>query len=517
MRSILLMLVILLFAQIAHLQPKHDYNWMFGYEGTDTVNHGIFQINFNPSPVEIKKIPYTGLNTKIYVSNATMSDAEGNLIFYTNGCAIYNADHHVMENGEEINPGDVHDDYCNVIGYPNGKQACLALPWPGSSSRYFLFHQPSEIISVPPFGFDIVCPLLYYSIIDMDQGAGLGKVVDKNHIIVEDSLHTGHITAVKHVNGRDWWVLVPERQSARYHTLIVTPNGVVDTFSQEIGIPFIINAEGTGAAVFSPNGLIYMRYTNRDGVHLFDFDRQTGLLSNFQHIPGTPDIGSFGGAAFSPSSRYLYTISLSDYLYQYDLWSSDIAASKTLVAEYDGYKENNFWSTDFGDMQLGPDCRIYISTNPNTSYFHAIFYPDNPAPSVHFIQRAVKFPAKHTGLAIPPFPNYRLDSIATYPCDSNIVLIPHDPTWVWEQPADTARLQAWPNPSAGDFTLSLPQTAGRLVVFDPLGREVWRRELGGYESEIEVEAAGWAAGQYHCAFVGEDGKVFTTFILIQHH
>jgi hypothetical protein len=506
-----------LFFEISFAQPKHDYIWMFGDEGTDTLHSGLSLINFNQSLIEIKKVPYTGLNTKIYVSNTTMSDADGNLAFYTNGCAIYNTEHQVMENGDEINPGDVHDDYCDAIGYPNGKQTCLALPWPDSSKYYILFHQPSEIISVPPFGFDIICPLLYYSIIDLDQADGLGEVEDKNHIIVEDTLYAGQIAAVKHANGRDWWVLVPERQSARYHTLVVTPHGVVDTFSQEIGIPFIINGEGTGQAAFSPNGLKYMRYTYRDGVHLFDFDRQTGVLSNFQHIPGTPDIGSFGGAAFSPSGQYLYTISLSDYLYQYDLWASDIAASKTLVAEYDGYKENNFWSTDFGDMQLGPDCRIYIATNPNTSYLHVIDNPDNPSLEVNVIQRAVKLPAKHQGLAIPNFPNYRLDSIATYPCDSNIVLIPHDPSWVWEQPATTEKLQAWPNPSAGNFTLSLPRTAGRLVVFDPLGREIWRRELGGYESEIEVEAASWAPGLYHCAFVGEDGRVFTTFILIQHH
>jgi hypothetical protein len=509
------LVLISLFFDISFAQPNHDYIWMFGDEGTDTLHSGLSLINFNQSLIEIKKVPYTGLNTKIYVSNATMSDADGNLAFYTNGCAIYNSEHQVMENGDEINPGDVHDDYCDIIGYPGGKQSCLALPWPDSSDLYLLFHQPHELISIPPFGFDFYFPFLYCSVIDMKKGNGMGEVVEKNQVIIQDTLNPGHITAVKHANGRDWWVLVPERQSARYHTLIVTPTGVVDTFSQEVGIPFLYEGEGSGQACFSPDGLKYMRYTYSDGLHLFDFDRQTGMLSNFFHIPGHPGTWSFGGAAFSPSGRYLYTIDLSDYLYQYDLWASDIAASKTLVAEYDGYKENNFWSTDFGDMQLGPDCRIYIATNPNTSYLHVIDNPDNPPPGVNVIQRAVKLPAKHQGLAIPNFPNYRLDSIPTYPCDSNIVLIPHDPSWVWERPAARERLQAWPNPSAGNFTLSLPQTAGRLVIFDPLGREVWRRELASHEKEIVVEAAGWAPGLYHCAFAGEDGRVFAVMVLVQ--
>ena len=519
MRNISGMLVLLLFAQIAHLQPKHDYNWMFGYEGTDTINHGIFQINFNSSQVKIDKIPYTGLNTKIYVSNSTMSDAEGNLVFYTNGCAIYNANHQVMENGDGINPGDVHDDYCDIIGYPGGKQSSLALPWPDSSDLYILFHQPHELISIPPFGFDFFFPLLFYSVVDMKKGNGLGEVVEKNSIIIQDTLNPGHITAVKHANGRDWWILVPERQSARYHTLIYSPEGIVDTFVQEIGIPFLYEGEGSGQAAFSPDGLKYLRYTFSDGIHLFNFNRQTGVLSNFFHISGHPGTWSYGGAAFSPSGRYVYVISLSRYLYQYDLWATDIEASKTLVAEYDGYKENNFWETDFGQMQLGPDCRIYIATNPNTSYFHVINYPDNPAPSVQFIQRAVKFPAKHLGLSIPPFPSYRLDSIPTYPCDSNIVLIPHDPTGVWERPVEAGRLEVWPNPTTGSFILGLPQSAhhdgfARLLIYDSLGREVLVREVRMVEGEVEVDATNWSSGVYACTLMMENEGVYATIVVV---
>lgn len=485
-------------------QPKHDYNWAFGDEGTDTLNSGLSLINFNESPIDVVKVPYTGLNTKIYVSNATMSDIDGNLAFYTNACAVYNSQHQVMENGDGINPGEVHDDYCDIIGYPNGKQTCLALPWPDLPDHYILFHQPAEIVPVPPNSFEIIRPLLYYSVVDMDQGGGLGKVMEKNHVIIEDTLHSGHITAAKHANGRDWWVLVPERQSATYHTLIVTPEGIIDTFSQEIGIPFLKKGRGTGVAAFSPDGNKYMRYSFSDGIHLFDFNRQTGMLSSFIHIPGTPDTGSFGGAAFSPSGRYLYTVSLSDYLYQYDLWSADIADSKALVAAYDGYKENNFWSTDFGEMQLGPDCRIYIATNPNTSYLHVINYPDNPSPSAGVIQRAVKLPAKHQGLSIPPFPNYRLDSLATYPCDSSIVLIPHDPTPAIEAEGKPQNLRIWPNPTNGVLHFELPNTRHSILfIADVLGREVKRFALSPGQSQVDLE--GLPDGVYFVVWQQENG------------
>lgn len=41
--------------------------------------------------------------------NFMMSNVEGELIFYINGCEIYNVQYQFMENGEGINLGDVYD------------------------------------------------------------------------------------------------------------------------------------------------------------------------------------------------------------------------------------------------------------------------------------------------------------------------------------------------------------------------------------------------------------------------
>jgi hypothetical protein len=509
--SLLTIIMLFLFFQTGYLQPKHDYTWFFGKEGPgpDSLNFGLSYLLFQADEVDIDRIPYqSGQNIKIYVSNATMSDINGNLIFYTNGCSIYNVNHEVMDNGDSINPGKIHDDYCDILGYPNGKQTCLPLPWPDSIDKYILFHQPSEIVPIPPHGFDISRPMLYYSVIDMEQSNdGLGKVLEKNNVIVEDSLHTGHITSVRHSNGRDWWVLVPVRRSALYHTLLLTHEGVIDTFMQEIGIPFIKNAEGSGTASFSPDGQKYMRYTNRDGAHLFDFDRATGVLSNFFHIPGTPDIGSFTGASFSPNGRFLYLASPHTHLYQFDLHAPDIEGSKTLVGEYDGFKLNNFWTTSFGDMQLGPDCRIYITTTGQNKYLHVINQPDNPGVECEFIQRAIKLPTWHNG-TIPPFPNYRLDTLPTYPCDSTIVLIPHDPTGVWERAEEAkGELKVWPNPTQGAINLAYPQDARPPLLLrasDALGREAaLTRLLPGQE---QISLSGLPAGIYLLTLTDGEGR-----------
>ena len=36
---------------------------------------------------------------------ASIADAAGNLLFYTNGLEVYNNEHQVMPNGDDLNPG----------------------------------------------------------------------------------------------------------------------------------------------------------------------------------------------------------------------------------------------------------------------------------------------------------------------------------------------------------------------------------------------------------------------------
>ncbi|MCB0581206.1 MAG: hypothetical protein KDD10_18085 [Phaeodactylibacter sp.] len=67
---------------------KHDYVWMFGYNSNVTSNYpgveGVI-LNYNETPFSVD---YIQTVTNIGVSNATIADTFGNLLFYTNGCQI---------------------------------------------------------------------------------------------------------------------------------------------------------------------------------------------------------------------------------------------------------------------------------------------------------------------------------------------------------------------------------------------------------------------------------------------
>ena len=97
---------------------------------------------------------------------------------------VVNKIHQTMQNGDSI---------VGAAWY----QEMVIVPDPSSSSKYYLF-SAGELS--PIYG-------LFYSQIDLSYNNGLGKVVQKNVQINSDSIADG-ITAVRHGNGRDWWVIV---------------------------------------------------------------------------------------------------------------------------------------------------------------------------------------------------------------------------------------------------------------------------------------------------------------------
>lgn len=105
-----------------------------------------------------------------------------------------------------------------------------------------------------------------------------------------------------------------------------------------------------------------------------------------------------GGIAFSESSRFLYA-SAWDTIYQYDMEAADILASRTKVAEYDGFVGEFGAGIRFFMMQLAPDGKIYFNMpNTNSSYFHVIESPNEKGVACDFRQRGIQFPFLNTFL-----------------------------------------------------------------------------------------------------------------------
>ncbi|MBK7937190.1 MAG: hypothetical protein IPJ82_08885 [Lewinellaceae bacterium] len=318
------------------LSQKHDYVWVSGDSNNpDDTTKGGLVIDFHYTPPH-KYYNYRELNFR--TCNASICDTAGNLMFYTNGCDIAGADDKILENGETINPGYVHQLQCDQDGFYNsGYQSAFILPVPDSTNLYYLFHKRLIVINNP---FDVKSDKLFCSIVDMNLNNSKGKVIAKNVEIMSGSLSIGELTAVKHANGKDWWLVTPKDDSNTFYFFLFTKDGIVDTLEQTIGTVPPVNASGGIQMVFSPDGSKLFRSIPSGPVMVYDFDRENGLFTNFDTIHVAygdwPSIAN--GCAVSPNGRYLY-VSAELRIYQFDLWSDNISASQVTVAIWDGFKD----------------------------------------------------------------------------------------------------------------------------------------------------------------------------------
>jgi hypothetical protein len=496
------------------LAQKHDYIWTSGYDSySNDLRFGGMNISFVSEAVKTDRIErpmniQTGFNV-------AMSDTNGHLQFYSNGCYIANLENDTIENGTGINPGYVHDLKCpgsGSNGYTSGFQSGLALPTPDTVGVYFMFHKRIIYLSVAPY---VLTDQLLYSTVDMNQNSGKGKVTAKNVVAVADSaMGYGGLTAVRHANGRDWWVISPGFVNNNYYLLLVTKNGVAAVKEQQIGDPTPESVEGGGQSFFTPDGKTYIRSNSLNKIRMFDFDRATGTLSNYRRV--NVNFGSYNpigvAAGVSPSGRFLY-VTVRKYLYQLDLQASDIEASQVLLDEWDGYGDPI--ACDFWSVHSGPDCKLYISTGNGSRIMHVVHHPDDLGLDCDFEQRGLHT-STYYGAPFPNFPNYRLKAVGEpfSPCKGYTV--GQDEVVFSPLPA----VSVFPNP-ASEYVKVVPNrplpVRSHWVLYDAYGREVRSERVDGASNCTESDVQGLAGGVYFWSLVSGEGRAVASGKLIVRH
>jgi len=296
-------------------------------------------------------------------SCCTMSDKNGKLLFYTNGGGrvddrdgyVWNAQHEVMEGG---NLGS------KIGGGYSSWQGCLIVPKPDDPTIYYLFtvdELETYLIKDARFPQGKGCSVL---MVDIAANNGKGKVRPIPEKLLTPSFE--YITGTQHGNCIDYWVIV---QSA--HHYIETNADALDSF-----YVFKVSEEGIHPPVISPidNGVEgirdeygAMKMTTDGqqllvGTYLYDFDKNTGLLSKPKDIKVAVQ-SARDPAVISPNNQFLYNFKVGSsgdtafaFLgYQYDLTAADIKASEVEIA-------NKVLEGIFviGTPQLAPDGKIYL-------------------------------------------------------------------------------------------------------------------------------------------------------------
>ena len=506
MKLYIILIGLLFILKSGMTQSRYDYYWPQAIDRDgDVPGVQAFALDFNTRPFEpVLRDSELDLGQ----NNASICDADGNLLMYFNGCAIANGEHKIMPNGTGINAGPFFDDFwerrCDR-GYP-GAQDVIILPDPGNEEGYYVIHSPTSYhpdATDPNFRF--TDDSLQYSYVDMDLGDGLGDVTEKNVSFFEGNFLGDYMTAVNHANGIDWWLVRPVFPSG-FLVHSVNDEGIEFASIQSGPIWDLLYSASGGFTRFSPDGKMYASFSEFDGLYLYDFDRTDGSLSYERHVPFRDEGETFGnGIAFnscewSPNSRFIY-LGASDTLWQVDTWAEPLADGVEFIASRNPTAPDQILPNPFFQvLALGPDCRIYVRGRSSSFEMHIIHNPDEQGQACNFQQRALELPFSSSVGSFPNFPRFRVDEEDK--CDPSIVSAFGEVVYYRRD------LVTYPNPVSNDLTIELPEGVGNgmLYVIDMQGQMVHSQEVSVLTGIMQLSMLSLPVGMYAVEYVPRENK-----------
>jgi len=402
---------------------------------------------------------------------ANISDSEGNLVLFSNNEEFWGLDYQIIPGTEGLNP----EYYVGTLGssLTNG---CIALPWPGDST--------DNLFAV--FYTDEYTRRVRYSLFDKTLNEGRTGLVEgfiDRPVWINPVAEA--ITAVRHGNGRDWWIISRTYLPASDSIILalVDPNGVQLT----LGTPVGFDTGFGGEMSVSPTGerlAVSFSYEGRLRTFgLYAIDRCAGALSLIDTLLPRPGF-RFYSVAFSPNGEIIYTgTTLKHTLFKLSLKDGSLVDS--MIYRFPG---EDFLANFGGQLELASDGKIYLVSN-RISPFHGM--PEFPEflAVIHEPNRGSAYCVFDTfglyleglptvgTLSLPHFANYDLGPLVGSPCDT---LSPQDTTRTgFNQPS--LEFLSWsvnPSISSGSFTVT-GEPASWMVVHDLYGREVltqWHEE-----------------------------------------
>jgi hypothetical protein len=197
MKTYLILIILCPFVGLAQpCETNPDYKraniWHFGAGAGIDFNSG--------SPV-----PITGGQTgHTWEGFSTLCDTGGNLMFYSDGQTVWNKNHDVVENGT------------GLISHISSTQASLFVQHPDNDSMVYLFTTRPNDFSNAGFRFNKI---------NTKSNSGLGSIVEKNQLLLNTS--TEKVTAVKHRNGKDYWIIAHGYTTNSYFAYLLTKEGLI--------------------------------------------------------------------------------------------------------------------------------------------------------------------------------------------------------------------------------------------------------------------------------------------------
>ena len=404
------LIIILCFASFACYAQNRNSVWVFGDSaGID------FTILSNPIPIS------SGMDGR--GSCVSISDSIGNLIFYSYTQAntgdwstlIHSNLNTLIQNGDSITGAAWYNEL-------------TIIPWTKDSNKYFLFSCGLDAPNNEG---------LYYSIVDMNLNNGLGSVALKN-IQLNPNEIADCLTAVKHGNGRDWWLISKlSNATTTYNNRFLKYLIVGDSIFNYAYQDFNDARDGDfQKIIWNSSNDKFMLINTLGYMSEYNFDRCSGTISFFRNIfieQSSNYSRLFWEGAYSPSgdifyvsTNYWFNVDTA-FLLQLNLLSPDIAGTIDTLERFVD-------PIGTGAPRLAPDGKIYFSRpylygfpgfpypdsvrnniNENLSVIHS---PDSLGASCNYQPFSFYLGGKRTYYGLPNNPNYDLGPLTGSVCDT---------------------------------------------------------------------------------------------------
>ncbi|MCF7560967.1 T9SS type B sorting domain-containing protein [Sabulilitoribacter multivorans] len=337
-------LAIMLFTVLV-LSQNETNNWYFGE------NAGI---NFKDTrPIVLNN---GAMSTPAGCSS--ISDRNGNLLFYTNGGTIWNRNHEIMENGATL-AGDI-----------NNTQTSIIIPKPNDDSTYYIFLTRVEKTTSAP----LFTPGLFFAEVRFSNNKPLGEVTIRSSRLLNTT--TERLTAIHDIESESIKVVAFGSENAdgdpkdTFFVFNIDENGINRT---PIKSKVNIIKSSKGGMKFTPDGKkIALADYDGNNIYIYNFNNtDSSIAFDFSISPNVPFSTLFPySVEFSPDSRIIYfTAENASFciLFKYLLYSVDPLYEKQGIASSSDYR--------FGDLQLASNGKIYVAN----------YFPETPINSIETI------------------------------------------------------------------------------------------------------------------------------------
>ncbi|MCF6360966.1 MAG: gliding motility-associated C-terminal domain-containing protein [Cyclobacteriaceae bacterium] len=308
-----------------------------------------------------------------------VSDLNGQIIFYTDGDVLFDQTHNQIDSG--------------LGGTPNATdpaaQSVIAVAVPGDETLFYIFTTESnDGVSGTTYNFS-------YSLFDLKENNGLGRVVEKNVILFEKS--TERITASAN------WAIIHEFGNNNFRAYPIGANGIGNPIVSSVGEDYSMNYRengrgymklgGTnlGLAVVENNGGVITNY-----LDVFDFDATTGEVSNLRRADLTAE-GASGMAYGIEFVGAKIFISLNN------------GGGSQIMEYWIDFMDNLNLNTpimtpgvELGAIQTGPDGQVYVAEN-GVSSLGTIAVNGDTAQASNYSPNAFPLAGRNSQLGLPNF------------------------------------------------------------------------------------------------------------------